>query len=380
MKLLKILKKYRRKLISSEPAKYSELHSASQWKLIWAKFRDHKLAHIGLIILAIFYISILFAPMIMPYNSWEDSKYIYSPPTKILFFHEGKIHRPFVYKQNIFTNTETFNRTFETDRSKPYPVRFFVKGFEYRWLGFIKGSWHLFGVDEQVTINLMGTDMLGRDCFSRNIAGLQISLTVGLIGVFVTFILGSLIGGLAGYYGGIIDNVVQRLIEFISSIPTIPMWMALGAIIPNDWGNLKVYFAITVILALRSWTGLSRQVRSKLLQLREEEYIVAAKVSGTSDWKIITTHLLPGFMSYLIVSLTLEIPKMILGETTLSFLGLGLRAPTVSLGVLLQDAQNLAAISAYPWLLISAVMVVISVLAFNFVGDGIRDAADPYKN
>jgi len=377
MKLARLIKPIKKK---SDAYGYNAHYSASQWTLIWAKFKDHKLAHIGLIILAIFYLSVFFAPILMPYDSWEDSKYIYSPPTKIHLFHQGKLNRPFVYKQNIITDPETFNRTFETDRSKPYPIRFFNEGSEYRWLGFIKGNLHFFGVDKEVTINLMGTDMLGRDCFSRNISGLQISLTVGLIGVFVTFILGCLIGGFAGYYGGIIDNVVQRLIEFISSIPTIPMWMALGAIIPSDWGNLKVYFAITVILALRSWTGLSRQVRSKLLQLREEEYIVAAKVSGTSDWKIITTHLLPGFMSYLIVSLTLEIPKMILGETTLSFLGLGLRAPTVSLGVLLQDAQNLAAISAYPWLLISAVLVVIAVLAFNFVGDGIRDAADPYKN
>lgn len=360
-------------------ANFNSLYAASQWTLIWAKFKDHKLALAGLFILALLYFSILFAPILKPYDPWEDSKYIYSPPTKIHIFHNGKIHRPFVYKQNILINTGTFERLFETDYSKPYPILFFVKGFEYKWLGLINGNLHLFGTNKEVSINLMGTDILGRDCFSRNISGLQISLTVGLIGVFVTFILGCLIGGVAGYYGGLTDNVVQRVIEFISSIPTIPMWMALGAVIPSDWGNLKVYFAITVILALRSWTGLSRQVRSKLLQLREEEYIVAAQVAGTSDWKIITTHLLPGFMSYLIVSLTLEIPKMILGETTLSFLGLGLRAPTVSLGVLLQDAQNLAAISAYPWLMISAVMVVISVLAFNFVGDGIRDAADPYK-
>ncbi len=369
-----------RKPKNSEPNKFNALHSASQWALIWAKFKDHKLAIVGLYILVIFYACILFSPIITPYDAWEDSKYIYAPPSKIRIFHQGKLSRPFVYKQDIILNTETFERTFKPDKSKPYPVRFFVKGAEYRWLGLVKGNIHLFGVDPQTSINLMGTDVLGRDCFSRNISGLQISLTVGLLGVFIAFILGSVIGGIAGYYGGIIDNIVQRLVEFISCIPTIPMWMALSAVIPQDWGNLKVYFAITVILALRSWTGLSRQVRSKLLQLREEEYIVAAKVCGTSGWKIITTHLLPGFMSYLIVSLTLEIPKMILGETTLSFLGLGLRAPTVSLGVLLQDAQNLAAISAYPWLLISALLVVIAVLAFNFVGDGIRDAADPYKN
>jgi peptide/nickel transport system permease protein len=379
MKLNQIITRFQKRK-NRKAAIYNANHSASQWTLIWAKFKDHKLAHWGLVILLLFYFAILVAPVITPYGSWEGSKYIYSPPTKIHVFHEGKLHRPFVYKQTVMTDPETFNRTFETDRSKPYPIRFFVTGFEYHWLGFVKGSWHLFGVDKDVTLNLMGTDMLGRDCFSRNISGLQISLTVGLIGVFITFVLGCIIGGVAGYYGGVIDNVVQRLVEFISSIPTIPMWMALAAIIPSDWGNLQVYFAITIILALRSWTGLSRQVRSKLLQLREEEYIVAAKVSGTCDWKIITTHLLPGFMSYLIVSLTLEIPKMILGETTLSFLGLGLRAPTVSLGVLLQDAQNMAAITAYPWLLISAVLVVIAVLAFNFVGDGIRDAADPYNN
>jgi peptide/nickel transport system permease protein len=222
--------------------------------------------------------------------------------------------------------------------------------------------------------------MLGRDTFSRNISALQISLTVGLLGVAFTFILGCVIGGVSGYYGGWVDVIVQRLVEFISSIPTIPMWMALAAVIPSDWSNVKVYFAITIILSLRSWTGLARQVRSKLLQLREADYVKSAIVSGTSNWKIITSHLLPGFLSYLIVSLTLEIPNMIIGETTLSFLGLGLRAPTVSLGVLLQDAQNLAAISAYPWLMYSAVLLVIVVVAFNFVGDGIRDAADPYKD
>ncbi len=356
------------------------MYSASQWNLMWLKFKDHKLALAGLITLAVFYLTALFAPIIAPLDPWSDSEYIYAPPSKIKFLHDGKLHRPFVYKQNVFIDTASFERTFHADTSNPYPVRFFVKGFEYRWLGLIRGSWHLFGVDPDVRLNLMGTDMLGRDCFSRNIWGLQISLTVGLIGVFITFILGCIIGGVSGYYGGAIDNLLQRFMEFVSSIPTIPMWMALGAVIPAEWGNLKVYLAITIILALRSWTGLSRQVRSKLLQLREEEFVVAAKVSGTSGWKIITTHLLPGFMSYLIVSLTLEIPKMILGETTLSFLGLGLRPPTVSLGVLLQDAQNLAAISAYPWLMISAVLVIIAVLAFNFVGDGIRDAADPYKD
>lgn len=380
MKLLNFLSRFK-KYKEQDEATYNKVYSASQWSLIWLKFKDHKLALIGFVVLSICYISIFFAPIIAPYDPWDATENIFAPPSKLRILHDGKLHRPFIYKQNVKVDTLNFVRTFEAEISKPYPIRFFVRGSDYRWLGFIKSNIHLFGTEsENVRFNLMGTDILGRDSFSRNISGLTISLTVGLVGVFVTFILGCIIGGLSGYYGGWVDVLVQRLVEFISSIPTIPMWMALGAVIPSDWSNLKVYFAITVILALRSWTGLARQVRSKLLQLREADFVKAAIVSGTSNWKIITTHLLPGFMSYLIVSLTLEIPRMILGETTLSFLGLGLRAPTVSLGVLLQDAQNLAAISAYPWLMFSAVLIVIIVVAFNFVGDGVRDAADPYKD
>jgi peptide/nickel transport system permease protein len=379
MKTTGIFNRFRKKK-ETHVVGYNPVYSASQWSLIWLKFKDHKLAVVGFIVLALLYTTILFAPIVAPYDSWADSEKIYAPPSKIRFIHDGKLHRPFVYKMNMRVDKETFERTFEPDQSTPYPIRFFVRGADYRWLGFIPGNIHLFGVDSDVQLNLMGTDILGRDCFSRNISGLQISLTVGLLGVIITFILGCIIGGVSGYYGGWVDVLVQRLVEFISSIPTIPMWMALGAVIPSDWSNLKVYFAITLILALRSWTRLARQVRSKLLQLREADYVKAAIVSGTTNWKIITTHLLPGFMSYLIVSLTLEIPKMILGETTLSFLGLGLRAPTVSLGVLLQDAQNLAAISAYPWLMMTALFIIIAVVAFNFVGDGLRDAADPYKD
>ena len=360
--------------------KKEHINSGSQWNLIWLKFKDHKLAKIGLYILFIFYFAVIFAPFIVPYDPWQDSEYIYTPPTRVRFFHNGVLKRPFVYRLKVIVDNSTFERNFEVDTSKIYPVHFFVTGYEYRLLGIFKSRLHLFGVDKSASINLLGTDVLGRDCFSRNLLGMQISLTVGMLGVIITFILGCIIGGISGYYGGIVDNFLQRLMEFITCIPTIPMWMALGAVIPNNWGNVKVYFAITIILALRSWTGLSRQVRSKLLQLREEDYIVAAKVSGTSGWNIITTHLLPGFISYLIVSLTLEIPKMILGETTLSFLGLGLRPPTLSWGVLLQDAQNLAAVSAFPWLMFPALLVILSILAFNFVGDGLRDAADPYKD
>ncbi len=357
----------------------ADLYSASQWRLMRIKFADHKLAMLGLFILAVFYIAALFAPVIAPYDPWEDTSSIYAPPSRIHFVHDGRLARPYIHETEIRVNPETFDRSFREDPGKIHPIRFFVVGFKYRWLGIIKSRIHLFGAEAPARVHFLGTDMMGRDCFSRSIWGTQISLTVGMLGVFITFVLGCLIGGLAGYYGGPVDNALQRFMELVTCIPTIPMWMALSATIPSAWSNVKVYFAITIILALRSWTGLSRQVRSKLLQLREEDFVLAAKVAGTSDWKIIRIHLLPGFMSYLIVSLTLEIPKMILGETTLSFLSLGLRPPTVSWGVLLQDAQNLAAVSAYPWLMFPALMVILAVLAFNFVGDGLRDAADPYK-
>jgi len=354
-------------------------YSASQWQLTWAKFRDHKLALASLAVLAVYYLTALLGPFLAPYDSWRTSRYPFAPPVRIHLFHNGRLMRPFVYGMRMVSNPQTFERFVVPDPATILPVRFFVRGDSYEWLWLVRGNLHLFGVDPGGQIDLLGTDILGRDCFSRDIVSTQISMTVGMVGVFISFVLGCLIGGASGYYGGVVDNAVQRFMEFVTCLPTIPMWMALGASIPAQWGNLKVYFAITVILALRSWTGLSRQVRSKLLQLREEDYVVAAKVAGASDWRIILTHLLPGFASYLIVSLTLEIPRMILGETTLSFFKLGLRPPTVSWGVLLQDAQKLAAISVYPWLMFPAVMVVVCVLAFNFLGDGLRDAADPYK-
>jgi peptide/nickel transport system permease protein len=353
-------------------------YSGSQWQLMWAKFKDHKLALASLAVLGVFYSIALLGPFLAPYDSWQPSQFAFAPPTRLHIFHDGHLTRPMVYGIKMISNSQTFERFILPDSSTVWPVRFLVRGSEYRWLGLVRSDLHLFGVGPGGQINLLGTDILGRDCFSRDIVSTQISVTVGMVGVFITFVLGCLIGGASGYYGGVVDNVMQRFMEFVTCLPTIPMWMALGASIPAQWDNVKVYFAITIILALRSWTGLSRQVRSKLLQLREEDYVTAAKVAGASDWRIILTHLLPGFASYLIVSLTLEIPRMILGETTLSFFGLGLRPPTVSWGVLLQDAQNLAAISTYPWLMFPALMVVVCVLAFNFLGDGLRDAADPY--
>ncbi|GAG86866.1 unnamed protein product, partial [marine sediment metagenome] len=255
---------------------------------------------------------------------------------------------------------------------------FFVHGDEYKFWNLFKEDIRLLGVKEG-TMFLFGTDGLGRDLFSRNIYAARISLSIGLIGVAFSFILGSILGGISGYYGGITDTIIQRIVEFLISIPTIPLWMGLAAALPPEWPIIKVYFGITVILSIVGWCGLARVVRGKLISLREEDFIMAAKISGSGKGRTITRHLLPSFLSYLIVNLTLSIPRMILGETALSFLGLGLRSPAVSWGVLLSEAQNVQTVALHPWLLIPGFFVIIVVLAFNFLGDGLRDAADPYK-
>jgi peptide/nickel transport system permease protein len=260
-----------------------------------------------------------------------------------------------------------------------YPINFFVQGAEYKFLGLVDTNLHLFGVAEGGTIFLLGTDELGRDLFSRILYGGAISLSIGLLGVFASFILGAVLGGISGYYGGIIDVIVQRVIEFLLSMPTIPLWMALSVAVPIDWPPTRVYFAITLILSLRGWCGLARVVRGKLLELREEDFVMAAQLQGANDGRIILRHMLPSFLSYLIVDMTLAIPGMILGETALSFLGLGLRPPVVSWGVLLQKATNVRTVATFPWLMWPAVAVILVVLGFNFMGDGLRDAADPYK-
>ncbi len=354
------------------------LYVASQWQLMWRKFRDHKLALVASMVLGVMYLVAILAPFIAPYDPWMRTDYVYHPPSRIHIVHEGRLRMPFVYGIKAEVDRKSWERIYTEDTSKIYPIRFLVRGSQYKFLGLFKTDRHLFGVDNPGQIFLLGTEQMGRDCFSRNVWGAQISLSVGLVGVFVSFVLGCVLGGLSGNYGGILDRVVERAIEFITSIPTIPLWMALSAAVPPTWDQVYVYMGITVILALRGWCGLAREVRGKLLQLREEDFVVAARVAGTGDWAIITTHLLPGFMSVLIVRITLSIPGMILGETALSFLGLGLRPPTVSWGVLLQEAKNLSAVVAHSWLLFPAVLIIITVLAFNFVGDGLRDAADPY--
>ena len=293
-------------------------------------------------------------------------------------FHEGRLVGPFVYGRGYNLDMETLKREYPVDTDVIHRLRFFCKGDTYRFWGLFEADRHLFCAAEGGTAFLLGTDRLGRDVLSRIIYGTRISLTIGLIGITVSFILGISIGGLAGYYGGWIDHVVQRIIEVLQSLPSIPLWLALAAVMPVTWSPIVVYFGITIILGLIDWTGLARAVRSKLLSLREEEYVMAAELMGASPPRVIFRHLIPGFMSHLIASATITIPTMILGETALSFLGLGLRPPVTSWGVLLNEAQNINVVALYPWLILPVVPVILVILAFNFLGDGLRDAADPY--
>jgi peptide/nickel transport system permease protein len=305
--------------------------------------------------------------------------FIYAPPQTIHFFQGGTFIGPYVEGFDYQLDLNNLKRVYTPDPAKIEAVRFFCHGDSYKYWGLIEGDVHLFCPAEGGTLFLLGTDRLGRDMLSRILYGARISLTIGLMGVSVTFLLGITIGGLAGYYGGLVDNAAQRVIEVVRSIPHVPLWLALSAILPVDWSPLLIYFGITVILGLIDWTGLARAVRSKLLSLREEDFCVAAQLMGASPRRIIFRHLLPSFASHLIASVTLAIPSMILGETALSFLGLGLRPPITSWGVLLNEAQNISVVALYPWLLLPVVPVIVVVLAFNFLGDGLRDAADPYK-
>lgn len=355
------------------------IYVATQWQLMWYRFRRHKLALVGTVVAICLYLMALLSGFLAPYGSLERfAQHIYAPPQAVRFYADGKLQAPFVYALVPKPDPVTFRRIFEVDKTTRYPLRFFVHGIEYKLLGLIKTDLHLFGVDKGGTVFLLGTDILGRDVFTRILAGSVISLSIGLVGVFTSFILGCLLGGISGLYGGAIDVIIQRIIEFLTSIPTIPLWMALSAAVPKNWNAIQVYFAITIILSLRAWTGLGRVVRGKLLQVKEEDFVMAARLSGASDWRILLRHLLPATISYLIVEMTLAIPQMILGETSLSFLGLGLRPPVVSWGVLLQLAQNVRTVTMNPWLLAPAVWVILTVMAFNFMGDGMRDAADPY--
>ena len=353
---------------------------ASQWRLMWWKFRRHRVAVWSGVFLALIYGSILVSELLAPYHlHTRNIEFIHAPPQRLHLFHEGRFVGPFVYGLGYELNMTNLQREFADDRSAVHRIRFLCRGDSYRFWGLFESNVHLVCPARDGTMFLLGTDRLGRDVLSRIIYGARISLTVGLIGIAISFSLGITIGGLAGYFGGIIDLVVQRIIEVLQSLPSIPLWLALAAIMPVTWSPIAVYFAITVILGLLDWTGLARAVRSKLLSLREEDYVLAAQLMGARSPRIIGRHLVPGFMSHLIATATISIPTMILGETALSFLGLGLRPPITSWGVLLVEAQNINAVALYPWLMLPVVPVILVILAFNFFGDGLRDAADPYK-
>jgi len=355
-------------------------YMASQWQLMWWKLRRHRVAVFCGILLLFMYGSVLVSEILAPYQLHSrHTDYIYSPPQSVHLFHDGEFIGPFVYGWSYRLDMETLRRNYSEDRSTIHRLRFFCLGDKYDFWGVIPGRFHLVCPPEGATLFLLGTDRLGRDMLSRIIYGARISLTIGLIGITISFSLGLMIGGMAGYYGGLIDSVVQRVIEIFRSFPELPLWMALSAILPVTWSPILIYFGITAILGLLDWTGLARAVRSKLLSLREEDYCTAAMLMGARPRRIIARHLLPGFMSHLIASATLSIPTMILGETALSFLGLGLRPPITSWGVLLNEAQNINVVALYPWLMLPVVPVIVLILAFNFFGDGLRDAADPYR-
>ncbi|MGN6032387.1 MAG: ABC transporter permease [Thermomicrobiales bacterium] len=361
------------------PAAASSVAIASPRRLMWLKFRRHKLAMVGMVGIVLLYLMAIFNGFLSPVGPDTRSKYPYASPNGIHWF-DGGSFSPHVYGLTAKTKPGTMDRTIVKDPETKIPVHFFVRGEPYKILGLIETDIRLFGAEEGGMVALFGTDKLGRDVYSRVLNGAVISLSIGLVGVAISFVLGAIIGGFSGYYGGWFDTLIQRLIEFLLSVPNIPLMIALSAVIPQSWSPLRVYFAITLILSIQSWTGMARVVRGKLIQLRDEDFVLDAQLAGASDWRIVIVHMLPSFASFLIVQLTLAIPAMILGETALSFLGLGLRPPVVSWGVLLQDAQNVRSVLSYPWLLIPGAFVTFTVLAFSFFGDGLRDAADPYKS
>ena len=355
---------------------------ASQWQLMWWRFRKHKLAMASGVIIIGFYLAALGADFLAYADpNTSEAQRSLMPPQPLYFF-DGWRFSPHVYAVKGRRDPVTFKRVYQADPNQKIPIRFFVRGFAYKFLGFVPTTIHLLGVDDgmeaEKAIFLLGTDVQGRDLWSRLLFATRISMTIGLVGVTMSLFLGVLLGGLSGFYGGIADTLIQRVIEILRSIPTIPLWMGLAAALPREWSILQVYFAITIIISLLGWTELARVVRGRFLALREEDFVVSARLVGCSQMRIIFVHMVPSFMSHIIAATTLALPAMIISETSLSFLGLGLRPPAISWGVLLQQAQNVQTVAISPWLMLPALPVIVAVLAFNFLGDGLRDAADPY--
>ncbi|HEX3348854.1 MAG TPA: ABC transporter permease [Acetobacteraceae bacterium] len=366
-------------LASSE--KEDRFAQATQLQLTWWRFRRHRLAVASLFAVALFYLIAIFANFLAFSDPQAtDARRSYIPPQAIHFSLSGG---PAMWVPGLkgVRDMRTFKLIYTPDPSRHLPVRLFAHGYPYQLLGFIPTDVHLLGVEGAGPgdgIFLLGTDQLGRDLYSRLVVATRTSLSIGLAGVTLSLVLGVLLGGISGFYGGVPDMLIQRLIEVIRSIPTIPLWMALAAALPNTWSTTQVYFAITVIISLVGWTDLARVVRGRFLALREEDFVIAAELAGASHGRIIFRHMLPSFMSHVIAAVSLALPTMIVSETSLSFLGLGLRPPAISWGILLQDAQNVQVLANAPWLLSAAVPVILVILAFNFLGDGLRDAADPY--
>ena len=361
---------------SSSVAQYQSL---SQSQLIVRGFRKHRLAVVSTGIIGTFYLVAVLCDFLAPYPAHLKLDLPFAQPMRVRMFDADGLQRPFVYRLVKSRDPVTLRAIYDEDRSARYPVKLLIRSHEYRLLGLFQTRVHLFGVEEPGVVALFGTDHLGRDIFSRTLIATRISCSIGLVSIFISLLLGLMIGAISGLFGGVADLLIQKVIEVLASIPGIPLWLALAAAFPKDWSALMVYFAITVVLSLQGWIGVARVVRGKFLSLKEEDYIMAARNFGAGSWHVIVRHMIPNFMSYVIVSVTLSIPSMIIGETALSFLGIGLRPPIVSWGVLLQAAQNLHSIVDYPWTLIPALFVIAIVLAFNFAGDGLRDAADPYS-